>query len=689
MTTQHDCLPETLASLRSERAGILVQGRALTPEEEARVRTLEDAIGHIEAALAVLGTEPPADGESLVLRDGSYLGGNGEFRIDLRVDAAGSSMISADVYRIGFAGDTWLASLRTEPGESVGPTDTSWSIVVDDQEGRVSRGRLELSAVNAEPFTLAGSFEVDEPIAGIPRAQKIGFTASWSSQALRSLGIETETQDGLGPQASYERSSGDVVTVDTCFLEAGFEVFEAGSPGSVPKPPTPWGTTQLHAVMEDHAQASLQRPAWELHLLRLDRSSRPGLLGIMFDTTAQLPRQGTAVFEGEILARVQTEVERKIIQTTVHELGHALNLAHRFERVVGRADSTSFMNYDWRYRGGGRKSEFWRNFQFRFDDDEIAFLRHGPRRAVIPGGRAFHSVPYWSDASGGYTPYYPEVPIPGLDLELSGPQGGNVFDFLQPVFLMVELHNQTGETLNLPRWLLDPKSGALDIVVRRVHGGQGPTPPATWVPVLQRCRDMAVGVADFVPDGGTLRRNLNLTFGAAGFTFVEPGEYEIQAVISLPQPDLDRELVVPSNRIRIRVGAPRSREEEEDALVLARGDVGLYFALGGSRALETAHADLEEVKKRRQRRAKGAADPVVANIIRCDGIDSGRAYLRKREGKYAEDPGDRARAARLLKSLDDRALLAFDAETAATTRDLAAKHARASGGSSPKRSRRR
>jgi hypothetical protein len=64
---------------------------------------------------------------------------------------------------------------------------------------------------------------------------------------------------------------------------------------------------------------------------------------------------------------------RKLIQTTVHELGHALNLAHRFERPVGRADSISFMNYDWKNLGGMNADRFWREFDFTYpktDEEE-------------------------------------------------------------------------------------------------------------------------------------------------------------------------------------------------------------------------------------------------------------------------------------------------------------------------------
>jgi hypothetical protein len=397
----------------------------------------------------------------------------------------------------------------------------------------------------------------------------------------------------------------------------------------------------------------------------------------MFDTTANLPRQGSAVFGEEIRQWAGANFTRKIIQTTVHEVGHALNLAHRFERELGRADSVSFMNYDWRYRGGGRQQEFWSKFDFSFDPDELEFLRHAPRTAVIPGGREFHSVHYWSEGGGGYKPYYPEVRITDLELKLTGPTAGLVFNFLQPVFLQVELVNRTGQPFNIPDWFLDPKGGALDIVVRRVSGSGNGGAASLWVPVMQRCYDVAQELADLVPDGGSVQRNLNLTFGAGGFAFAEPGEYEVQAVVSIPNPQVLREYIIPSNVLKIRVGYPRSREEEADALVILRGDVGLYFALGGSRALDRAGSDLEEVRRRRQGRARKITDPIVANIVRCQGIDAGRSYLRSREGEFVVDESNFEQAAELLEKLDDEALRAFDPDTAENTKKLAERHRRA------------
>lgn len=669
-----DSLSRLIEELNQEWTHLQTLGRALTAEEQGRSEALSRVLELLRSTLVVLAhgvpAEPPASTPA-PLRDGRYRGGNGDLSVDLRVDEGVSGVISADFYKIDASGETWVASIRTNPGIRIALGEVSWDIVGEDQQHATASGHLSLRVHLRDPFTVTGAMRLDKPLAGIPRQTDIAFTAVWQSETLRGLGIELEQERGVADLPTFN-FNGKEVTVESALAAAGFETFEVGQVSEVPPPPTPWGTAQLHALMQDHAQASLARSAWELHLLLLSRPSRNGLLGIMFDTTANLPRQGSAVFAEEI-RRLANVFERKLIQTTVHELGHGLNLAHRFEREVGRADSTSFMNYDWLYRGGGRQEEFWSRFNFTFDRDELEFLRHAPRLALIPGGRAFHSVSYWSEGNGGYMPYFPEVRITELDLTLRGPTGGLVFDFLQPIFMEVELTNRTGQTLNIPRWWLDPKSGVLSIVVRRITGGSDGE-ARHWVPVMQRCRDHVPQIADLVPDGGSMRRNLNLTFGVGGFAFAEPGEYEVQAVVSLPNQVQRREFIVPSNSLRIRVAYPKTREEEEDALVLLRNDVGLYFALGGSRALDKARDDLEEVRARRQGKSRKIRDPIVANIVRCAGIDAGRTYLRRRADKFVTDEWNSERAAQLLEQLDDQALRAFDTETAATTKKLAQKH---------------
>ena len=151
----------------------------------------------------------------------------------------------------------------------------------------------------------------------------------------------------------------------------------------------------------------------------------------------------------------------------------------------------------------------------------------------------------------------------------------------------------------------------------------------------------------------------------------EPGLYDVQAVVSLFNDSLNRNLIVPSNVMRVRIGTPHSPDDENDALVMFRDDVGAYLALGGSRVLDKAHDDLQAILARRSDDSLEPVDSVCANIIRCAGIDAGRNYQLQRK----LDRGDRKVAADLLEKLDTATLQQyFDVDTATSTASLAKKH---------------
>jgi hypothetical protein len=275
--------------------------------------------------------------------------------------------------------------------------------------------------------------------------------------------------------------------------------------------------------MAGSAQAAIAVPSWELHLLMLTRATKPGLFGVMFDVIDLLPRQGLAVFVQEIRDRTLVEEEdRRIIHTTVHELGHALNLAHRFERVLGQADSTSFMNYDSEYRGGGLEDDYWRRFAYRFDPDELDFIRHGPLSSVMPGTAPFHSVDYWGSTSGARRAYVPDAPTPGFRLALEPPAAGTLFDFGQPIYLQVSLTNNGPRAVTVPPEALDIKVGLLEVLVERYSGvgGTRVSEAKPFVPMMQRCLDLTSGRSTLVP-GLARTENISLSFGAGGFTCLQ------------------------------------------------------------------------------------------------------------------------------------------------------------------------
>lgn len=615
----------------------------------------------------------PTDSPTSTPQDGRYEGVNEHVLIDLRLDAGVADAASADVYRLGPDGrNDWVASVRSAPGTGIGDSAGPWPVIAEDDVGGHTTGRLQATSGNGSEDALHAVLVLDAPLNGLPARTEIAVDASRKATTMRSLKIEIEIEKGVEPPVAFGFNDRGM-TIDSCLEDAGFDVGRAGEASTIPSPEGDWQIAQLHTLMEDVAEASLSERAWELHLLLLSQAAGRELFGIMFDTTDALPRQGVAIFANTVReAFAGNHPDRKLIQTSVHELGHALNLAHRFEREVGRADSTSFMNYDWRYQGGKKADEFWQRFAFSFDPDELSFLRHAPRTAVIPGGAGFRSVRYWNEGTGGYSPYLPEVPLDDFALELRPPTNGPLFNFAQPVFLEVRLTNLTDETLDLSPALLDPKTGFLEILIRKTGGvsTRSLADAELFNPIMQRCVHAPPESADKVAPQKSISNNVNLTYGSSGFAFAEPGAYEVTALLSLVDQERELDFIVRSAPLPIRVAAPMQIEEEQDAMDLFRDDAGVYLALGGNRNLETAHDKLAAIA---ERRGEDPRDPIVATIMRAQALDATRQYVRKEDAKadFTRQEAQPDRAANLLGRLDDAALRAFDEVTAKQTRELA------------------
>jgi hypothetical protein len=105
--------------------------------------------------------------------------------------------------------------------------------------------------------------------------------------------------------------------------------------------------------------------------------------------------------------------------TAVHELGHAFNLAHSWQKSLGtgwvpladQPEARSFMNYPYAVRGG--QEAFFASFAYRFSDQELLFLRHAPEKFVQMGNAA------WFDHHGFEEAAVPETPTLALELRVN------------------------------------------------------------------------------------------------------------------------------------------------------------------------------------------------------------------------------------------------------------------------------
>ena len=295
----------------------------------------------------------------------------------------------------------------------------------------------------------------------------------------------------------------------------------------------------------------------------------------MFDTrvvyggAGRVPeRQGCAVFRNHSwfddlvsnpVNQDQAAAMRKLLYTYVHEIGHAFNMLHSWDK--GRPDSLSWMNYDWRYDNRNGRDSFWANFFMRFDDEELIHMRHGDRAAVIMGGDPW--------ASGGH------LESPGANFEITGEAPAQVelrskqyFEYMEPVIVEMKVKNLSDTALELDRQN-SPEFGSLNVYIQKPDGML-----VQYEPVMEVFATPDVMALD---PNGRYCTNVGIGFGKQGHYFAEPGTYRVRAMYH----GLG-DIMIPSNIHEVTVGHPYSSKQEREGASFYSGSAGMAMYLGGS-----------------------------------------------------------------------------------------------------------
>lgn len=346
-----------------------------------------------------------------------------------------------------------------------------------------------------------------------------------------------------------------------------------------------WTDAELHdALAALVAQAPPEAGPgrmWDRPLLVVPRTERPFVVGITFETgEPELGRVCAVFFDGirrhENVADDAVALAREYLFTCVHETAHVLGLPHVWEPLDGIGEpargslSLTFTNYPHLYRLGGYPG-FYRRFRFRFQNEELLQLRHGPWPEVFPGTSDGHSEIDFLLAPDGRA-----APHPGLELELRAAAGGS-FAFAQPVQLEAKLVNRSGGRIRVPQDALDLEGGRLEVYVAR--SGR-PDRPRRFLPLVERRRagpriTLGVRGRDGEPSYA-IYETLDLSYGRLGFPFSEPGPYTVRAAVLLED---GRAVRSPETEIRVR--EPHRRDDEDAAAKVLLPGVGCAMALGG------------------------------------------------------------------------------------------------------------
>jgi hypothetical protein len=433
-----------------------------------------------------------------------------------------------------------------------------------------------------------------------------------------------------------------------------------------------WDERELHEMMDRNYSRSLDDREWWLYLLIVtrfdggpqvrtdgtfppDEQGRPlndgvGTTGIIFDSAVgdirdpwssffrwfeqnrpqfkhlfdfgregnfrnSRARQGVAVFWREMLDFAPEEPwarKRMFLRTIMHELGHALNLAHTW--LVNRPASFSFMNYPHRHPSG--ETNYWRTFQYQFDPEELFHCRHGFLNEVIPGGR--NEFMRWSSSSVFVDPGAGGTRS-NLTLEVVPTK--ETFKFTEPVTINIRVRNHSAE--DLPIGKLSPSYGHVDFVIRKPNGTVQRYSPPIYKCEIERER---------LASQQTRSHLTSLAVDAHGFTFETPGRYEITA--SLPDPSSG--YLVVAKPVSIWIGYPDAAEEDIANHVFDR-QTALFLYMAGGEHLRHAKSTLEEITGRYPDHPFSAHANLVLGLNELWGQKSTvRGEVKKADPKAAE-----------------------------------------------------
>jgi hypothetical protein len=602
-----------------------------------------DTGGLHPAAPGPAGTETPAPPEALVATrsvSGRYSGSTEPFRVELRIDVDGTTptmRVSADYYTINGNTTQYTGSMRVDAAsvhvEPVAVTITgvaTFTFAVSAPSIRVVIPRVAIDSP-PEPAVLEHLNGAGDPTTA--------FTCAWESDFFRSVMFEQDRQVTVTQLfASYDTGAlpsggaARTLSVVDAYAEAGIQMQTTGVIDVVDTSEAgadqTWSDAELHAAMVNHFSLWKDLPQWAVWLFHAQlHDLGPGLLGIMFDYKGARQRQGSAVFY-EGLGGASADKERLQLFCCTHELGHSFNLLHSWAKSGGippspnRPNAYSWMNYPWRYPAG--EANFWSNFGFAFDTQELIHLRHGFRDDMIQGGNPFGTGAALQTDEGWNDP---AENTSGMTLRLNA---ADSFAYGEPV--AVDLALTTATPTRVPSQLR-PRNGSVEIAIKQPAGRT-----VVYRPLLHQCWHDETIMLD--PESPPVVDSAFIHYGTDGFYFDTPGPYRLRARMVAA----DGSIVV-SNMADIRVDPPLSREDVSAADLLFGDEQGTLMYLVGSDfdGLRSGNDAMSELRERYPTHPLAQ----VARVVQ--GTNAAREFktITPNNAVYVRPP-DRAEATELL-----------------------------------------
>lgn len=388
----------------------------------------------------------------------------------------------------------------------------------------------------------------------------------------------------------------ETLTIQQVFQRAGFNV--TTSPGGIVPiagagVDAKWSDQEMHDAMQTYWSRFASRAQWAMWVFFASlHESGTNLGGIMFDDIGPNHRQGTSIFNDSFISNPPAGdpnptawVQRMLFWTACHEMGHSFNLAHSWQKSLGtpwipladEPEARSFMNYPYRVSGG--QTAFFANFEYRFSDQELLFMRHAPARFVQMGNAD------WFDHHGFEGADVSSEPRFRLELRVNRERA--IFEFMEPVTLELKLINITSQPQIVDENLLS-LSDSMTVIVKKDS-----RPARQLLPYAHYCRLENKKV--LMPEE-SIYESLFVSAGRNGWDIAEPGNYTVQVALDIGDED------IVSNPLCVRVLPPLGYDEEFLAQDFFSDDIGRIISFDGSRFFAKGNDTLREITEKLSKR---------------------------------------------------------------------------------------
>ncbi len=569
-------------------------------------------------------------------------------RLFPRSTAHAIAEVTSDVCS-GFNRRTVTASITYRDGNAALIPGTTVTFKASRSSGfNYSSYSLQLSGGGITPRTYSLAFEsryfdpVEFEVDRVSNAGSIVTSYDTGSHPTRPAALPNET-----------------LSLETVYQRAGFDATRSPASATIPTAGAgangTWSDAEMHNAMVAYWSRFANRPQWAMWVLYAARhDSGRSLGGVMFDDIGTQHRQGTAIFTDSFIQDVPSGDpnaaawrNRMQFWTAIHEMGHAFNLAHSWQKALGAPqapgdpwiplanapEARSYMNYPFRVSGG--QSAFFGDFQFRFTDDELVFMRHAPRRFVQMGNSNWF-------VNHGFEQPDALSHTGNWALNIRPNRDTNTYRFLEPVTMELKLTNTGDRVASVDHELL--KDGRhINVYIQREGGLTKP-----WRPMITHCHEEETEQVD---PGKSIYGAHMISTSTDGWLIDEPGFYKVQAAV-----DLGDEIVV-SNVLRLYVGAPASQSEEAVAPDYFTEDVGRVLSFGGAPQMETAGAVLRTVTETCKdnpavKHAEVALSSPKLRDFKVLAVDGSRSDLKVKAENAKVSQAAKTQTAALLKNPD-------------------------------------